>query len=159
MNDLERLAAERTALHAGQASQTILCRDHELMGLAGEQALCDEFGGKIDRTPRPYGDNGVDLVIKLRIGEEVKPYIVDVKCTRSPYRMLVKEGTVKAHIYVLAEYFDHTKTAKLVGWQSRKVVLKWAAYDTGRGIINHNVPNAPIPDGLRPIWQLKERLA
>lgn len=146
MDEIEREAKRRTESHRGHASQRILGKDHDLVGLRGEEAFGKKFGQKPDLTARPRGDGGIDFWL---LG-----YKVNTKCCRKWHLgMLVKEEECKPKtIYVHCAYNEETDDATLIGWQWGSVVRKYPPKDTGWGIVNHNVP---VLEGLRGISELE----
>lgn len=153
MTDLEKHARQRDDLHRGQASERILHPRQNLVGLAGEHAFAQRFGLPIDTELRAGGDRGIDFVLPTRHG----PKTVDVKTTTwdgPRRRMLVEAGKLNAEIYVLAHYCEIAKRARLLGWQWRQVIKTYAPRDTGRGVVNHEIPEY----ALRHIDDLAEQV-
>ena len=147
MDEIEREAIRRSASHSGHASQRKLSPDYEKIGLRGEEEFGRIFRQRPDLSARPRGDGGKDFMLD--------GYKVNLKTSRKAYLgMLVEAGKVDPNtIYVSAQYDEETDTASLDGWQWGSVVLRYRPKDTGRGLINHNVPTRD----LRPMSDLFDR--
>lgn len=145
MDKVQQHAREREQFHSGRGYYTPKSKNHELVGLRGEEAWIRDFGGELDTTLRRGGDRGHDF----HVGE----YTVDVKTARNAHRLLVKAGKRKyADIFVLARYDDDADRAELVGWAWADDVLSVEPRDTGFGIVNHSFP----AKDLHPMWVLRQ---
>lgn len=143
-------AEARHAAHVDHPTHRPLSEDYELVGLRGEEALAKRFGLTVDMVRRPNGDGGIDNVLTL----DGKQYVVDVKCARKAFNLIVEVGKVKPQtVYVLAAYYDETDSAELVGWEWGSIVLKAPTKDFGYGIENHYIPR----ERLRKIEELEAR--
>ena len=83
MNDEKeqrKIANQRTTLHKGCPSQRILSKNHDLVGIAGEEEFGRQFDLELDKTERLHGDAGIDFI--LPVGT------VDVKTFRKPFNLL-----------------------------------------------------------------------
>jgi hypothetical protein len=148
VSDFMQLEAERReALHVNSAARRPLSNGYELVGLAGEVEFATTYNQPLNLLRRRGGDGGIDFTIPLA-------FTVDVKCLRDASDLLVEEGTVTADIYVLAEYFDKTKRATLVGWEYGSIVAKVPARAYPREIVNHIIPR----EALRPMSDIRGRL-
>lgn len=135
---------DRERFHSGKPYYTPKSKNHELVGLRGEEAFIREFGGELDTELRPRGDKGYDF--------EVGGQTVDVKTARNAHRLLVKAGRKKyADLFVLARYDDEEDKAELVGWVDAEEVLAVKPRDTGFGIVNHEFPASK----LHPMWVMR----
>ena len=143
---IKAIAAYRAQVHKGQESSRPLSKEYELIGLSGEVAFAKETGYPLDLRTKPAGDDGVDFYTSLGT--------VDVKTSRKPYFLLVEKGKVKADIYVLAQYDDETKSARLLGWEYGKDMKDLPVRDFGFGVINHYKEVR----SLRDIWELTNLL-
>lgn len=151
--NLREIAAHRTALHSGQASQQILAHDHDFIGLVGEDQFAKEFGLEVDFQERIAGDRGRDFIIETFDGR----FKVDVKAARNPRKsgLLVREEHLKFYtIYVLAQFHRETETATLLGWEWGLTLWRIGGppRDTGYGFINYKLELS----WLRPVEELKE---
>ena len=144
--ELRKIASQREKLHENHESSRPLSKDYEYIGLKGEEAFAKEFKKEIDKELRPEGDAGRDF-------EDILGNI-DVKTARKAYNLIVEEGKVVSDIYVLAQYFDDTDEAYLVGWEYKDKVLAAPKRDFGYGIVNHYISKQE----LRTISSLKEIL-
>lgn len=149
MDEIEREARRRTESHRGHKSQRILGKNHDLVGLRGEQEFGRLFRMQPDLTAKPRGDGHIDFWLG--------PYEVDTKCARrgDEYMLVEARYCFPLTIYVGLQYFDATDSAEVIGWQWGKVIMKkyGPPYDTGCGIINYKVP-AGVDGGLRGISDL-----
>ena len=143
---IRAIAADRARLHKGQDTSRPLSKEYELVGLSGEVAFSKETGYPLDLRTRIGGDNGVDFYTSLGT--------VDVKTSRKPYFLVVEQGKVKADVYVLAQYDDESKTARLLGWEYGSTMKDQPIRDFGFGVINHY---KAVSD-LRNIWELTNLL-
>lgn len=121
---------------------------YENVGLAGEFAFGKFCGLMPDVSERPQGDAGVDFCLPLL-------FTVDVKTARRACYLIHEQGKPFADVYVLAEYFDATKTAALVGWEFGARLAAAPVRDFGYGILSHWIPR----DQLRPMDDLAGRVA
>ncbi len=126
---LRSVADERARLHAHHASSRPLSVDYELVGLAGEVAFGERFGYAVDLTLRPGGDGRIDF--------EADGLTLDVKTARLAFNLLREQGKPHADILVLAEYFDETEKARLVGWEWDYVMVQCPTKTFGYGVVNH----------------------
>ena len=89
-----------------------LGKDHDAVGLAGEEAFAARYGYRVDHEYAQRGDGGADFA--THAGS------VDVKTYRKPGHLLVEAGKVHADIYVLARYVDteggDAPRAAILGW-------------------------------------------
>lgn len=130
---LRQVALARNAIFVGKASNRPLSDNYEEVGLMGEWAFA-EFSGIMPRLkPGRGGDGGYDFEVPV-------VFTVDVKTARKADRLLVEAGKVKADIYVLAYYVGDGGDVELVGWCWSTQVKAKEPHDTGRGVINHEVP-------------------
>lgn len=139
----------RTRVHDGtRLREKLPTENADYVGLIGEWVFSQEFSLPIDLTISYKGDRGADFVVNgLRI---------DVKTYRKPANMLRRVDTrLPAHILVLAEYFDKTGWAELIGWEFDEVMLECPTKDFGYGIINHFKP----VNQLKPMSRLKHILS
>lgn len=137
----------RHEAHKHHASSRPLSDDYELVGLAGETAFGMLTGKMPDLERRLEGDAGIDFIIPMR-------FSVDVKTARKAYHLIHEKGKKFADIYVLAEYDDETKKARLIGWEWGRTLQKAPVKDFGYGIENHYIPASK----LKPMDELTERL-
>lgn len=143
MDEVQRHSRDRERFHSGKPYYTPKSKNHELVGLRGEEAWIRDFGGELDTELRRGGDRGHDF----KIGKQT----VDVKTARNAHRLLVKAGKKKyADIFVLARYDDDADEAELVGWIEAERVLSVKPRDTGFGIVNHEFPASK----MHPMWVL-----
>lgn len=144
---IESIAAARADLHSGHSSSRPLSPGYENVGLAGEFAFGTFCGLMPDLAERPDGDGGVDFRVPLM-------FSVDVKTARKAGNLIHEQGKPFADVFVLAEYFDATGTASLVGWEFGTKLAAAPVRDFGYGILNHWIPR----DELRPMADLASRL-
>lgn len=135
-NKIRRMAKDREEIHKDHASSRPLSKGYERLGLAGEYQFAREFGFSVDEELRPEGDGGKDFPSGLGS--------IDVKTARKAFNLIVEENHVKSDIYVLAQYFDETDKAKLLGWAYKKEVLAAPKKDFGYGVINHYIPKEKL---------------
>jgi len=154
--DLDAVARARHALHADHPTHRPLAKNHDLVGLHGEKALADFFGGSVDITMRPGGDAGVDLWANFRRRDgTVDRFRIDAKCARKPYNLIVERGKCQAEtIYVLARFEDDPPRATLLGWEWGETLLRTKPRDFGYGVLNHHLPAAK----LRGLQELLSRM-
>lgn len=168
MNEQERrdAAAERTWLHRGQASQRILTKDHDLKGVAGEQALADLFGTTVKQLHNSRGGDGKkDQLIWFTVEYGPRLLKVDVKCSGRPIHLLVPVKDIESYdtsadIYILASYQPKTQSAVLLGWQWRNFILRYGREWIGDGgVVNLALASGVDRRGneLRYMAELKER--
>ena len=163
--DPERLAAERTALHRGQASQRILTLNHDLKGVAGEKALADFFGTTVKQLHHSGGDDHKDQLIWFHVEYGPRLLKVDVKCSERPLHLLVPVNDItdpdrSADIYILAAYQPKTRSAILLGWQWRNFILRYGREWIGDGgVVNLALASGVDRRGneLRYMAELKAR--
>jgi hypothetical protein len=144
-------ADKRTAAHKGQSSQRVLNKDHDEIGIAGEEAFGELIGQKYDgECYEGRGDNGIDFIVKI-------PFNVDVKTSSSEYLgLLVEQGTMKeTQMFVLAIKEPDDVKARCVGWCWRREVEEVQAKPWPKKIVNHCLS---IGD-LRPMNDLVRRLS
>lgn len=141
------MAPNRDAIHKHHASQRILSKGSNDVGISGEFAFGEFCGLWPDTELKAGGDGGVDFRVKLG-------FTVDVKTARKPSHLLHEKGKPFADIFVLARYSDQTKKSSLVGWQWGAVLAASPAKDFGRGVINHYIHHTK----LRAMDELKQRL-
>ena len=141
------MAKDREEIHKDHASSRPLSKGYERLGLAGEYQFAKEFGFNVDEELRPEGDGGKDFPSGLGS--------IDVKTARKAFNLIVEEDHVKSDIYVLAQYFDETDRAKLLGWAYKKEVLAAPKKDFGYGVINHYIPK----EKLYKMSTLKKKLS
>ena len=143
--NLFRIAEQRSNTHIGHASQRILSRDYNLIGVCGEDAFAREFNLEVDDSVKPSGDKGTDFILDLH-------FTVDVKTAKLPHNLLLESGKPISDIYVLADY--NNGDAKLIGWEWGLKLSQAPTRDFGYGVINHYIP----ADNLRPMEELKGRI-
>ena len=142
MNEyLEEIANQRSDTHKGHASQRILSKDYNLIGVYGEDAFARMFNLPIDDSVKPSGDKGVDFVLGLN-------FTVDVKTAKLPFNLLLEVGKPLADIYVLADF--NGGNTKLIGWEWGLRLGQAPYKDFGYGVINHYIP----AEELRPMKEL-----
>lgn len=92
--------------------------DIHRIGLLGEFAFCNIFGGTVDLTFRRSGDDGGDLYVIFRDGRRVA---VDVKTSTytgpNPYLRVPTSRMHTRMIYVAAAYDPARDDVDLVGWE------------------------------------------
>lgn len=147
MKLIESIALDREQLHATTPSSRPLSDGYESVGLHGEFAFGTFSGQMPDITERPKGDAGVDFVVPIL-------FTVDVKTARKAFNLIHETGKPFADIYVLAEYDDHTSSAKLIGWEFGSRLASSPTRDFGYGILNHYIPR----DSLRSMASLGQRI-
>lgn len=140
-------AEEREAIHANHESSRPLSEDYELIGLVGEAEFSRAYHQPMDLNRRAGGDGRIDFVIPLA-------YTVDVKTARKAYNLIEERGKIEADIYVLAQYIEDGRKAKMLGWEWGSVLVKAPYKDFGHGIINHYIPR----EQLRPMSDLERRI-
>lgn len=140
-------AEERSKLHANHASRRPLSDDYDLLGLAGEAEFQRTFHVPLDLNRRPSGDGRVDFIVPLR-------FTLNVKTARKPFYLIEEQGKVACDLYVLAQYFDDTRKAELLGWEWGQVLARAPVRDFGHGIINHFIPR----DQLKSMAELRKRI-
>lgn len=145
---IQALAGRRAELHAGQASSRPLSENYEDVGIAGEFAFGQFCGLMPDLDERPDGDGGVDFVLPLL-------FTVDVKTARKAHNLIHEQGKPFADVFVLAEYFDATRNARLVGWEYGRKLAAAPVRDFGYGVLNHYIARSE----LRPMDELAARIA
>jgi hypothetical protein len=126
---LKAISDYRNGLHKDQQSSRPLSKDYELIGICGEAAFSAATGIPIDLTSRVDGDKGIDFTTPVGT--------VDVKTARKPYYLAVEQGKVIADIYVLAQYDDETRRARLLGWEYGSAFRNLPTRGFGFGIISH----------------------
>ncbi len=150
MDEIQIEAIARHELHKNHKSSRPLSKDYELVGLRGEEVFAKTFGLQVDLTRKINGDNGIDNILCLNN----KDYVVDIKCARKPYNLIVEQGKVDPQtIYILAKYYDEFDVAELLGWQAGILILQAPVKDFGYGIRNHYIKR----DNLRSIDELTKR--
>ena len=149
--DLLKIAEQRSKTHVGHASQRILSKDYNIVGVSGEFAFGDKFNLKVDDSIKPSGDKGVDFVLDLTVGEDQRSFTVDVKTARLPYNLLLEVGKPVVDIYVLADY--NNGDSILLGWEWGVKLSQAPSRDFGYGVINHYISALD----LRPMEELYER--
>lgn len=123
----------RHELHRGQRTSRPLSKDHEAVGLAGEDAFAEFAGIASDRSLRPHGSNSINFTINGKT--------VNVYTARIPNNLLVERGKVKADYYVLAAYREARQDAFLIGWATKEELLSREPADVGgKGVISHAIP-------------------
>lgn len=147
MNDeLKNEAVARSTRHQDHPTHRPLSQDYELIGLAGEAAWSDRFGGQVDLTARPGGDKGKDFTISLWTGASWEAFTVDLKTACKPNYLAVEKGKCKRlTIYVLAKFHEETKVATLIGWEWGETLLKAEPRTLpGHKVLNHLVHNTRL---------------
>jgi len=118
------------------ASYKPLSKDFAMIGVAGELLFSLKTGYAVDTVIRENGDGGIDFYTPLGT--------VDVKTGRlgnNDPKLLVKEGTVKAFIYVLVEYWDDPPRVEFRGYTEACTVRNHPPAKANKhDIINHEVP-------------------
>lgn len=157
MFDVEQEGKKRYELHKNQQSHRPLTpngQDEDVVGLAGEKQFEAEFGYKLDATLRADGDGGSDFETPLGT--------LDVKTARIPNNLPLEVGKPVASIYVLAKFFDETKTAELIGWTfgsdltkcPQKKLLRPDHPKFSRAPVNYCMPR----EQLKSMWTLRTAL-
>jgi hypothetical protein len=141
------LAPNRDAIHTHHASQRILSKGSNDVGISGEFAFGEFCGVWPDTELKPGGDCGIDFRIKLG-------FTVDVKTARKPLHLLHERGKPFADIFVLAHYCDESKSSSLVGWHWGTVLAASPVKDFGMGVINHYIHAS----NLKKMEELRKRL-
>ena len=149
--ELLKIAEQRSTTHIGHASQRVLSKDYNVVGVSGEFAFGDKFNLKVDDSIKPSGDKGVDFVLDLIVDEEQRNFTVDVKTARLPYNLLLEVGKPVVDIYVLADY--NNGDSILLGWEWGVKLSQAPSRDFGYGVINHYISALD----LRPMEELYER--
>tara|TARA_R110000737_G_scaffold142719_1_gene173470 strand:+ start:734 stop:1198 length:465 start_codon:yes stop_codon:yes gene_type:complete len=148
--DTAQRGAALTAIASGYKSQNILSPDHDVVGVAGEQAVATMFGVAMpDPIPTGRGDGGRDL-------PDIAGYPPDVKTARKPGHLPVVVGKLdRRTLYILCGYSDETKLATVLCWQWGSVVedYGWIGKLCPRSPESHNLPRAKC----RPIAELLEQ--
>jgi hypothetical protein len=144
---LEIEAERRVALHANHVSNRPLSDDYEFVGLAGEAEFACVFKQPLDLNAKPSGDGNIDFIVPLA-------FSVDVKTARKAIHLIHEHGKPVADIYVLAEYSDDTRRAKLTGWEYGAKLAAAPIKDFGHGVLNHYIHR----DSLRSIADLLRRV-
>lgn len=149
-----RIANLRCEGKAKLRSHLPLSSDYELVGVMGEMAFSFYSGLPIDETQRMNGDGGSDFTFRLREGSFNKIISIDVKTAQRAKYLVVREGHIRSHIYVLAEARPlESCRVNLKGWAGYKDVLKANKDDGtifGFGISNYYIHSADLRtmDGL-----------
>lgn len=151
----ERIGMARQALRAGGKGTKRFFDDEnieDVIGATGEAEFAKVFKLKVDETPRPGGDNGIDFVVD--VGN--KRLTIDVKTARNPLYLLVKVKDARrcADLLVLAKY-HRDKSITFLGWQDKATIVKQPTRDFGYGIVSHYIP----AHQLRRLSELREVLA
>ena len=107
---LRQEGERRYELHGGDASPDNFVRDCQYVGLVGQRKFAEVYNQPFDWKLRPNGDGGIDFVVPLA-------FSIDITASRKPKNLIQRVGKVKADIYVLAQYFDETDSAELLGWE------------------------------------------
>ena len=134
----------RKNLHNPHTEQNALVEDQDPIGIMGELYFALMYGYAADLKEKISGDDGYDFTIPLKFTVDIKTTVK----TPNAKNLFVKQGTVKADIYVLAMYDD--EKVDLLGWAWGKELLAITPRDFGRGNINHYIPI----DKLRPMDSL-----
>lgn len=130
---------ERTASHAGAASQRVWVEDQDLIGLAGEWAFWTFMRRRGVILPEPRsdlvdGDGGIDFVLP-------NGATVDAKTASDTERnplWVNPESRRWADVYVYAQYRGDDP-AVCVGWASQAEVRAAPVEVTPMGPIRHSV--------------------
>lgn len=117
----EAMGRGRQAAHGNDPGETAYretpAKAHQI-GVAGEIAFAARFGLPLDTAMRPSGDAGVDFQTGLGV--------IQVKTSKLGVDLLVQQRLVEKHgwarYYVLAQFDEVTKTARLLGWTTDTVV-------------------------------------
>jgi hypothetical protein len=117
-DQLRAIARQRTAAHAGTATQRVWHPLHDLMGVVSEYAFARAFGRPFQATCGRQGDGRQDN------GLWVGRLSVDVKASPTPYRLLRAVATPHADILVLARFTETPLAAELLGWEFDAVLQK-----------------------------------
>ena len=129
------LGEARYADKKNYANYKPLSKDSAMIGVAGELLFSLTTGYAVDTEIKKAGDGGIDF--KTPLGT------VDCKTGKmgpSP-KLLVKEGTVKAFIYVLVDYQDDPPRVGFLGYTEACTVRNHPPSLPNRhDIINHEVP-------------------
>jgi hypothetical protein len=117
-DEIDEIAAQRTAMRRGSAKRTPFGEDYERRGVCGEVALYELFGSSKKPEGRLiYGDNGIDFRVRMldRDNQRITEHTVDVKCAEYPKYLWVKPPP-RADVYVLARYSPQTRRAVCIKW-------------------------------------------
>jgi hypothetical protein len=144
---LEIEAERRLELHVNSPGRRPLSEDYELVGLVGEAEFATTYDLPLNLRRLPGGDRGVDFVVPLA-------FSVDVKCFRKAINLIQEQDKVVADIYVLSEYSDIDRHARLLGWEYGSILARAPVKDFGYGIITHYIHR----DYLRPMDDLGSRM-
>lgn len=144
---LAKIAGDRHTLHKDHSTSRPLSEGYEDVGVAGEFEFGKFCGLMPDLEQRAEGDGGKDFVLPVL-------YTVDVKTARKAGHLLHEQGKRFADIFVLAEYDEASKTARLVGWEWGIKLRAAPAKDFGYGVISHYIPR----ENLRPMSDLKRMM-
>ena len=147
MDAIQAVARRRHELHADHARSRPLSDNYENVGIAGEFAFGQFCGLMPDLAEKPEGDGGIDFVLPLL-------FSVDVKTARKAHNLIHEQGKPFADVFVLAEYFDATRTANLVGWEYGRKLAAAPVRDFGYGVLNHYIPR----EQLREMAELAARI-
>jgi len=131
-SEAERLGKARQGAHPKGTPR--LYEDpntEDIMGVAGELAFAKRYGLEVDREIRPDGDGHVDFWVGIR-GRMVS---VDVKVSKKPYNLLIKEWEIDAmaDIAVLGRYISNEEV-EFIGWETKGIMRlmpkrKWPPLD------------------------------
>ena len=148
MTDTAQRGAALTAIASGYKSQNILGPNHDVVGVAGEQAVAAMFGLPMpDPIPTGRGDGGRDL-------PNIAGYPPDVKTSRKPFNLPVVEGKLdRRTLYILCSYHDDTGIAFPIGWQWGAVIEDEGRIGQIAGLSCHLLPSHK----LRKMGELLEQ--
>jgi hypothetical protein len=110
------VAKHRTGMHEEQDDRFIMCKDHDIIGVAGEQAFFQLTGLEPPMVEGHGGDGCIDFTSPSGV-------TIDVKTASKPYGLLVPTDQVFADVYVLALY--KPKRIEFVGWKYGKDVIRY----------------------------------
>lgn len=125
---LERIRAEGARRDTpGRPGTVRLNAISNTIGLFGEDGFAQAFPGlKVDYSPRPAGDNGIDFKA-IFYNRHGIPDLFEVDVKTTPYktgRLLVGVAAcAPRRIYPLAIYCEASQTVRLVGWQIGRFIM------------------------------------
>jgi hypothetical protein len=139
------IARARTERGAKGDKHVVTAGGHDIIGWKGERAFAHAFGLEaVDRFPDPGWDNRLPGLDKT----------VDVKTSARGDKLMVRAGTIKADIYVLAVALPGERVL-LKGWASAENVRDFPLVKSRFGWDNHVM----LADYLRPVDWLKQKEA
>lgn len=127
-------------IEGGQLFGDLSCSDAHLVGIVGELAIAELYGGQIDDRCHQRGDDGFDL--------NFGSHSVDVKTTRTqaldrPDLLVSPHPEPCADLYFLTHWFDRNRV-RIIGYATRSNVVSREPIRYPGESPNHVVP----PDEL-----------